>query len=100
MNIQELHDRIAGQAFTMNKAKTRGFMVAQETDRMRNVLMNSLDEIIEALDYAAKADVRVERMAAEVDAADRELAEKDEEIAELKKSKGKGKKTNVEQGAQ
>ena len=55
VDIKELKDRITSQAFTLKKAKTRGMMVTQETDRMRNILMNSLDEIVEALEYAVNA---------------------------------------------
>jgi len=100
VDIRELKDRITSQAFTLKKAKTRGMMVTQETDRMRNILMNSLDEIVEALEYAVNAEERMQRLVVEVESADEELAEKDKEIAELKAAKAKGKKPNVEQGVQ
>ena len=98
MNITELKTRISDQAFALNKAKSRGMMVNQETERMRNVLMNSVDEIIEALEYAEKADLRIARLSVEIESADADLAEKDDIIAELKKPKAK--KSSVKQDPQ
>lgn len=95
MNIKELRTRIEEQMFALNKAKTRGMMVNQETEKMRNVLVNSVDEIVEALAYAEQADEKIARLAAEVESADLELQEKDDQIAALKKPKSKGK-TGVE----
>lgn len=104
MNLKELRERIAGQAFTLQKAKTRGFMVNQETERMRNTLMNSVDEIIEALEYAEKAEERITRLTIEVESADAELQEKDDEIAALKKKpagkRAKASSADVEQSLQ
>ncbi len=97
MNIKELREEIENQAFAVNKAKSRGIAVNQEKERMRNILMNRVDEIVEALKYAETQDVRIEHLAVEVESADQELQEKDKEIAELKKLKGKGKKQDGEQ---
>ena len=49
MTVTELRDKIAAQAFALEKAKKRGMMVSQETERMKNVLMNNMDAIIDAL---------------------------------------------------
>ena len=84
MQITELRDKIAAQAFTMRKAQSRGPMVSQETERMKNILMNNLDEIIEALNVAADAEEKIARLTVEIMSADEELQEKDDEIKELK----------------
>ena len=84
MQITELRDKIAAQAFTMRKAQSRGTMVSQETERMKNILMNNLDEIIEALNVAADAEEKIARLTVEIMSADEELQEKDDEIKELK----------------
>ena len=46
MTIKELKQAIDDQAFALKKAKTRGFMVNQETEKMRNLLVNNLDDIL------------------------------------------------------
>lgn len=84
MNIKELRDKLSEQAFNLEKAKSRGMMVNQETERMRNLLVNNLDGIMEALDYAVGAEEKIERLTVEVESADAELLDKDDEIAELK----------------
>ena len=103
MTIKELKTEIDDQLFRLNKAKSNNIMVAQETERTKNVLMNFADEIVAALAYAIMADEKIELMAAEVEAADQELMEKDDEIRTLKEKSAKkpsGKKaagaSNVE----
>lgn len=106
MTVKELKQKIEEQAFTLNRAKTRGMMVSQETERMRNLLMNNLDGIIDALTFGADAEQRIERLTVEIESADAELQEKDDEIAELKQAleqsekkpvKRKSAKADVEQ---
>lgn len=93
MNAKELKEKISEQQFKLKKAKTSGMMVAQETDRLRNILVNSLDDILEALDMAISAEDRIECLTVEIESADAELQEKDDEIkalkAELEKPNGK-----------
>ena len=86
MTIKELKQAINEQAFTLKKAKTRGFMVNQETEKMRNLLVNSLDDILAALDVAIGAEEKIARLVVEVESADAELKEKDDEIADLKEA--------------
>ena len=86
MTIKELKQAIDDQAFALKKAKTRGFMVNQETEKMRNLLVNSLDDILAALDVAIGAEDKIARLVVEVESADAELKEKDDEIAELKET--------------
>lgn len=84
MTIKELKQTLDDQAFAMKKAKTRGFMVNQETEKMRNILVNNLDNILDALNVAIDAEERIARLVVEVESADAELIEKDDEIAALK----------------
>ena len=86
MTIKELKQTLDDQAFAMKKAKTRGFMVNQETEKMRNILVNNLDDILAALDVAIKAEEKIARLVIEVENADAELAEKDDEIKALKEA--------------
>lgn len=89
MTVKELKQTIEEQAFTLKKAKTRGFMVNQETEKMRNILVNNLDDILAALDVAIDAEERIARLVVEVESADAELAEKDDEIKALKEAADK-----------
>ena len=78
MDIKELKSKIAEQAFRLQGAKANGFMINQETERMKNILMNNLDDIVEALKFADEAQAKTDREFVE------ELEEKDDEIAALK----------------
>ena len=89
MTIKELKQTLDDQAFALKKAKTRGFMVNQETEKMRNILVNNLDDILAALDVAIDAEERIARLVVEVESADAELAEKDDEIKVLKEAADK-----------
>lgn len=86
MTVKELKQTIEEQEFALKKAKTRGFMVNQETEKMRNILVNNLDDILAALDVAIKAEEKIARLVIEVENADAELAEKDDEIKALKEA--------------
>ena len=89
MTVKELKQTIEEQAFVLKKAKTRGFMVNQETEKMRNILVNNLDDILAALDVAIDAEEKIARLVVEVESADAELAEKDDEIKALKEAADK-----------
>ena len=84
MNIKELKGKIGEQQFRWNRAKQNGNMINQESERMKNILLNNVDEIMEVLTYAEGAADRIEILMAEMDDADRELQELDEEIKRLK----------------
>ena len=105
MNVKEVKSKLEEQAFRLKKAQTTGMMVNQETDRMRNLLVNNMDEIMEALAYAVDAEEKLERLTVEITSADEELDEKDDEIKQLreeletlKAGKLKGKQ-DVKQGS-
>lgn len=102
MNVKELKAKLEEQAFALKKAQSVGMMVNQETDRMRNLLVNNTDEIMEALAFAVEAEEKIERLTVEVASADEELDEKDDEIKQLreeletlKAGKLKGKRQDV-----
>lgn len=87
MEIKELVEKIEGQAFKLKNAKSNGTMVAQETERMKNLLINCTDDIIAGLKKVAKLTEEIEVLNAELDDADDELKEKDQEIARLTEKK-------------
>ena len=89
IDMKELKAKIEEQVFRFRKAKSTGMLINQETERTKNVLLNNVDGIIEALDYAIGAEEKIERLTVEIESADAELQEKDDEIAELKKQNGK-----------
>ena len=84
MSIAELKSKITEQQFRLKGAQSRGMMVAQETERMRNLLVNNLDDIVVALSKAVDAEKQIEVLNVEIESADAELQEKDEEIRALK----------------
>lgn len=84
MTVAELKSLITDQQFKLKKARTRGMMVAQETERMSNLLVNYMDDIISALDLAINAEKKIELLTVEIDSSDAELREKDDEIRSLK----------------
>ena len=107
IDIKELRKKIEEQAFRYRNAISNGMMVAQETERMKNILLNNLGEIIDALKMAEGAEEQIKTLEAEVDSADAELKELDDEIKKLRnaaapkaaaKDKMKAREADVEQG--
>ena len=84
IDIKELRKKIEEQAFRYRNAMSNGMMVAQETERMKNILINNLGEIIDALKMAEGAEEQIKTLEAEVDSADAELKELDDEIKKLR----------------
>lgn len=100
MECKEIYEKIRDHAFTMRRSIENSARNMQFIEMMKNVLFNNLDDIEEALKYAADAEDQIHLLSVELDDADAELAEKDKEIAELKaalaKKTPKGKKQDVE----
>lgn len=84
MEIKELREKLEAQAFRLAKAKSNGTMVKQETERMRNLLVNNYEEIVDALAMAEKLEREVAVLNAELDDAERELDEAKKEAGEKK----------------
>lgn len=82
-DINELYTKISEQAFRWNHARSNGMMVNQETERLKNIVINNINNIVEALKYAAEASEKMAILEAELDAADEELKELDDKIKEL-----------------
>ena len=98
IDITELRKKIDEQLFLLESAKSNGRMVNQETERMKNILLNNAREIVDALKMAEGAAERIKILEAEVDSADAELKELDDEIKKLRnasapKAAAKGKIT-------
>lgn len=84
MEIKELREKLEAQAFRLAKAKSNGIMVMQETEHMRNLLVNNYEEIVDALAMAEKLEREVAVLNAELDDAERELDEAKKEAGEKK----------------
>ena len=92
IDITALRKKLEDHRFRWNHAKSNGIKVMQETEVMRNILLNNLDEIIDALKIAESADEQVKMLEAEVASADAELKELDDEIKRLRAEADKSAK--------
>ena len=91
IDITELRKKIEDQMFRWNSAKSNGTMVNQETERMKNILINNVSEIVIALQACENSAQQIMELEAEVASTDAELKEQDEELKKLRKQTGKGK---------
>lgn len=83
-NIQELLRKIEDQEYVVRSAKVSGFMVERETDKLKNIIINNLPDIIGALKSLAEYTERVKELEADLSSADAELKEMDDEIKRLR----------------
>lgn len=84
MEIQQLASKLSDAQFELKVAIAHGAKINQAKESLRNVLQNNIDEILKALDFAAKAEQQIKVLEVEIANADSELDEKDDEIANLK----------------
>lgn len=82
--MNELKKKLESHAFRWKAAIQNGIMVNQETEQMKNILLNNLDGIIEAVGLAVEAADKIQCLEAEIDSADAELKELDNEIKKLR----------------
>lgn len=75
MEIKELREKLSEQAFKLKKARANGTTVMQETERMKNLLVNNCDAIVEALTRVEKLEQEIAVLNMELDDAERELDE-------------------------
>ena len=73
MEIKELREKLEAQAFRLKKAQASGAMVNQETERMKNVLVNNFEAIIDVISKAEKMEQEIAILNMELDDAEREL---------------------------
>ena len=95
MEIKELREKLSEQAFKLKKARANGTMVMQETERMKNLLVNNCDAIVEALTRVEKLEQEVAVLNMELDDAERELDEAKKD-ASAKKTTAKKKEVSAE----
>lgn len=96
-NLKQLIQEVGDQAFRLRNAKANGIMVKQETERMKNVLLNNLDAIIEALRCAEEAGEQINILNVQLDDAEEDLKKAEAELKALKEGKpAKGKKPDAE----
>lgn len=104
IDVKELLGKIEEQAFRCRHAESNGIRVDHERERLKNVLFNNVNDVIEALKIALSADTQIRMLEASVESADAELKELDDEIKRLRSAaaskaaaRGKGK-TKAETG--
>lgn len=84
INIQELLRKIEDQEYKIRSAKVNGFMVDRETEKLKNIIMNNLPDIIGALKMLAEYTERVSELETDLASADAELREMDDELKKLR----------------
>lgn len=95
MEIKELREKLSEQAFKLKKARANGTMVMQETERMKNLLVNNCDAIIDVLTRVEKLEQEVAVLNMELDDAERELDEAKKDTS-VKKTTAKKKEASPE----
>lgn len=74
-NYNELYEKIRDEAFSMRKRMSNTQNHASLIERMKNILYHNLDDIENALRYAAAAAKQIELLEVELADAERELDE-------------------------
>lgn len=85
ITMNELAKTLSDAAFKYRNAVRNRIMVNQEQERLKNILINNLDDIVEALEEAGKADEKIRMLETEIEDADAELAELDKQLKEARK---------------
>lgn len=78
MTFKELNEKILAEAFTMRKNASNTANPWPHYERMKNILINNLDDIEKAVSFAAGAEVQIAQL-------DVMLSDAEDEITELKK---------------
>lgn len=84
MGMKEMIKEVQDQAFRMKLAESNGIMVREEKERTKNILYNNMELILEALAMADEADEKIQVLELQLDDSDKELAELEKELKELK----------------
>jgi len=92
MDIKALYQKVSDQNFRMKRGIENSVNHAQFREQTKNVLLNNTEAIEEALKYAAEAEEKIKLLELELNDAERELDEKDRQIAELTAKKTTSKK--------
>ena len=92
MELKEMIGEIQDQVTRLRKAKATGVTVNHEKERLKNVLFNHADEILEALAMADEAEEKIKILNLQLDDSEKDLADVEKELKELKaKTAGKPK---------
>ena len=90
MTINELYQQISEEAFTMRRGINNTSNPTPFRERMKNILYNNLDEIENALKYAAEANDKITALEIMLDDADAEIDSlKAQQTTQAPKSTGK-----------
>ena len=87
MDMKQMVKDVQDQAFRLRNAESTGMLVREERERMKNVLFNYKDEILEAIAIADEADEKIKVLELQLDDSDKELAELEKELKALQNGK-------------
>ena len=95
--INELYKKIREQNFQLRRARDNGVSQGPIVEQTKNILMNNIDDIENALKVAADSADKIALLELELDDAEKELDEKDAQIKELQArlENSTGKKTTA-----
>ena len=81
--INELYKKIREQNFQLRRARDNGVSQGPIVEQTKNILLNNIDDIENAIKVAADSADKISLLEMELDDAERELDEKDAAIKEL-----------------
>ena len=84
MELKEMIGEIQDQVTRLRKAKATGVTVNYEKERLKNVLFNHADEILEAMAMADEAEEKIKILNLQLDDSEKDLADVEKELKELK----------------
>lgn len=95
MDIKGLYEKLRDAQFNMNKAISNTMNHGPHYEQMKNILLNNLDGIVEALKYAVDAEQKIQILEIELNDAEAEI---DELTANKTTAKNKKKATAENNG--
>lgn len=95
--LEQLYIKIRDQNFALRRARDNGVSQGPIVEQTKNILLNNIDPIEEAVKVACDSAGKIALLELELDDAERELDEKDAKIRELTEQIGNstGKKTTA-----
>ena len=95
--IDDLYTKVLDQNFALRRARDNGVSQGPIVEQTKNILLNNIDAIEEALKVACDSAAKIALLELELDDAEKELDDRDARIKELTEQLGNttGKKTTA-----